>query len=782
MAKATESSSIWAGIAGIFVGPGSLTDFGERFLILDKNLQTSVKGMFAIGDVTGTPDIKAALNAGYRVGKLLGGMGRRTTGSCDYDVVIVGAGPAGISAASELMKVGKKVMVLERRKLFQTIRAFAKSKALFLASTGDRELLGDLSFEDSTAQECLDVWERQIAEKKIEVREEEEVTEIKQRGAFEVWTKTRDGETRTVLADRVIVAVGKLRLLEKLEFEAASDDRIRYQLRYSGGVENKKVLVVAHPGSYEGFEMALELCPNNAVTLIYEEDCEPEISPAIIERLDKALDAGRLIMKRATKLGAVQEDSVTLLTRRGDQPFPDTEKLENDIIYSGKIIDKELPATDLRSFGLNVERRMSLTRWVLLGLLAMFFAFVYMGKSDKMETLLPEFSQVKQWIQVHSGGARLVEFSLKGGEAVRGPVLERSDAQIKLYPTKAGGDPRIYELADLAAAPKTIGAVGGLQMYQWWVIIYSLAIVGFGIKAIHKYRSQYRDAEQGSHQTRRLLSLMFFQVFFLAILPELILGNWRAYGIILAWPLNLSPASYAGFLDTAGGDRYRLLLFDYEFSENHFYFAWTLFFSFVLIPILVWRRGMQYCTWICSCGGLAETVGDDWRQFSPKGPANTRRERFMYVVLGATALIMLLAVGDYHGLLPATGLWAFCVKAWSWVVDLSMCGIIPLVLYPYLGGRTWCRFACPTAGFMKLMSRKTSVYGIQPERARCIACGTCDHYCEVGVPIKKHALRGQYFSANDTTCISCGVCVSVCPTDVLSFQLDPAKRSLPMNV
>ena len=199
---------------------------------------------------------------------------------------------------------------------------------------------------------------------------------------------------------------------------------------------------------------------------------------------------------------------------------------------------------------------------------------------------------------------------------------------------------------------------------------------------------------------------------------------------------------------------------------------------------MAWKRasgskGMRYCTWVCSCGGLAETVGDEWRQFSPKGPANTKRERLMYVILGVTAVIMLLSVARTHGLAPAAAgaTIGVLVKGWSWGVDLFLCGIIPLMLYPYLGGRTWCRYACPTAGFMKLLGRKTTVVGIQPKRERCIACGNCDRYCEVGVPIKAYALKGKYFSANDTTCISCGVCLSVCPTDVLSFQLEPAKRA-----
>jgi NosR/NirI family transcriptional regulator, nitrous oxide reductase regulator len=714
-------------LRSVFLGPGSLTDFGQRYLILDRDYQTSTKGMYAIGDLAGTPDIKAALNAGYHIGRDLASKPRRTQAKVDYDVVVVGAGPAGIGAASELAKVGKRVLVLERKKVFQTVRAFAKSKALWLASTGERALHGDFPFEDCEAEACIASWDTILAKKDIEVRSFEAVTEIRQRGAFEVHSESKEGGARTCLADRVVIAIGKPKLLDKLAFEGATEERVHYQLRSPVGMHDEQVLVVAHAGCYEGFEMALELCPDNEVTLIYEEPGADDVSASLRGRLTRAAKSGQLRYLPNTKLNAIEPSEVEL-----ELPSGARERVVNGHIFSGKVIDRELPTSDLARFGLKAERRMSLGKWLLAMALFAFFAFVYMGKSGKLEAIWPAFKGVREGIEA---------------------------------------------------------TFGGLYMYQLWTTIYCLGIVGFGARAILKYRRDYRDAEQGSHQTRRLLTLMASQVFFLAILPEVFLGNWRAYGIVLAWPLNLNPASYEAFIAVDRGDLFQMpswvpLAGELWFSPNHFYFGWTLLLSFVLVPLLVWRGGMRYCTWICSCGGLAETVGDDWRQFSPKGPANTRRERSIYWVLGFTSLVMLTAIARAHAPLPeaARQLADGAITTWAWVVDLFMCGILPLVLYPYLGGRSWCRYACPTAGFMKLISRKATVTGIQPDRSRCIACGSCDRFCEVGVPIRKHALKGQFFSANDTTCISCGICISVCPTDVLRFDLAPDKRPLPMSV
>ena len=61
-------------------------------------------------------------------------------------------------------------------------------------------------------------------------------------------------------------------------------------------------------------------------------------------------------------------------------------------------------------------------------------------------------------------------------------------------------------------------------------------------------------------------------------------------------------------------------------------------------------------------------------------------------------------------------------------------------------------------------------FGIASRKERCIACGMCDRFCEVGVPVKSFALKGRFFDMSNSSCISCGICISVCPTRVLSFS------------
>lgn len=90
----------------IFVGKGSYTDMGDRYPVLDRNHQSNIKGMYVVGDISGTPDIKAAINSGFDLATHLASLSRPAVGPADCEVLIIGGGPAGVTIAIELQKRG----------------------------------------------------------------------------------------------------------------------------------------------------------------------------------------------------------------------------------------------------------------------------------------------------------------------------------------------------------------------------------------------------------------------------------------------------------------------------------------------------------------------------------------------------------------------------------------------------------------------------------------------------------------------------------------------------
>jgi len=102
-------------------------------------------------------------------------------------------------------------------------------------------------------------------------------------------------------------------------------------------------------------------------------------------------------------------------------------------------------------------------------------------------------------------------------------------------------------------------------------------------------------------------------------------------------------------------------------------------------------------------------------------------------------------------------------------VDFWLIAVIPVALYPFFGGKVWCRLWCPLAKYMQYLSRWYGTLEIQSNE-KCISCTECSRFCEVGVDVMSFARNGQSFDNRNSSCIHCGICISVCPMNVLSFQ------------
>jgi len=317
---------------------------------------------------------------------------------------------------------------------------------------------------------------------------------------------------------------------------------------------------------------------------------------------------------------------------------------------------------------------------------------------------------------------------------------------------------------------------GGRGWSFWYTVLYTGLMTVFGLQAAKRWGWDYRDR----FQLWRYASLIGFQWVFFFLIPEFLfrwavehqwLGEalardpnftnnlWRSYGLVYAWPL-----------------------FFYTFFGNphEVWICWGMVLSFGIIPALVLFHGKRYCSWICGCGGLAETLGDRWRHLAPKGEAALRWERMNAWVLGAAVVVTLLVV--------ARDLWGVFGKAapgaleyYHLVADVWLVGILPVGLYPFLGGKVWCRYWCPLAKMMELFSgwytrRRWSRFAIRAND-KCIACGECTRNCQVGIDVMRFALLQREIDNANSSCIGCGICVTVCPMGVLKFTEEKGKQN-----
>ena len=296
----------------------------------------------------------------------------------------------------------------------------------------------------------------------------------------------------------------------------------------------------------------------------------------------------------------------------------------------------------------------------------------------------------------------------------------------------------------------------GGESSRWFLygVLYTLAILVFGVRMLMKYRhSRYHRVRTGS--------VMFFQLGFAWMLPNLLVYFQKPYmefnGV---WPLKqdyLWPSKVAGEFLNAGLFGYLLL-------------AWAVALV-VGTPILTYLYGKRwYCSWVCGCGGLAETLGDPWRQQSDKSMLAWKVERVLiHGVLVAVLIVTASLWIDYsmHGSLYGT--WSSSARnAYGFWIGALFSGVVGVGFYPLMGSRVWCRFGCPQAAILGLWQRLFSRFRITTNGGQCMSCGNCSTYCEMGIDVRAYAQSGE--NVVRASCVGCGVCAAVCPRGVLRLE------------
>ncbi|MEM6327013.1 MAG: 4Fe-4S dicluster domain-containing protein [Bacteroidota bacterium] len=318
------------------------------------------------------------------------------------------------------------------------------------------------------------------------------------------------------------------------------------------------------------------------------------------------------------------------------------------------------------------------------------------------------------------------------------------------------GDPLSRLLRD---QPATV-ANGG----QWFLYstFYTIAVVAMGVRALVRYR-------HSRYHVVRTLSVVFFQAMFAFALPYLLvrLQQPELY-LHYTWPLDwdLFNPAMVGNLRETGRLGVAMLI-------------WGALLIAVLTPILTFFFGKRwYCSWVCGCGGLAETAGDPYRHLSDTSLSAWRVERWMVhgvlvAIVIATALLWAAVLLDV-GWLDETA--AALSGTYGLFIGAIFAGVVGVGFYPIMGSRVWCRFGCPMAAILGLQQRFFSRFRITTNGGQCISCGNCSAYCEMGIDVRWYAQRGQ--NVVRASCVGCGICATVCPRGVLKLENGPREDRL----
>ena len=738
--------------------------------------ETALPGVRIVGDLTGIPLLKFSSRTGAEaVRAILAEPDLRSSGRTDTDVLdlaIIGGGVSGISAALEAKKAGIRFVVLEATQAFSTLANFPKAKPIYTYPT-EMKLDGGLQFTARVKEDLIAEVEAQRAAADIEVTPARAERIARSDGLLTVHL---EGDS-AVRARRVIIAIGRSGKFRKLGVPGEARDKVYNRLFDPNEFAGTNALVIG--GGDSALETAIALTISGAnVTLSYrgkdfsrpkaenvakvralaldphagveveKPDAQPA-QPAVTDALKKQRP-GTLTLALGTQVTRIEAAEAYL---KNGSEFA----LPNDVVFT--MLGREAPLDFFRRSGIRIRGEGTPKGWWALGAFLAFCVFVYFWKSGGF---------AETWLDPWPGNMPHILGSL--GTHWQAQIADRSTV-----------------LGTLAVSLKSRSF--------YYTLAYSLAIVAFGIARVRRRSTPY--------VTLQTTVLILVQVIPLFLLPEIILpylgynrvfdqgvgatlannlfesyipqpqylaqqwpewghprAYWRAYGFVLAWPLMV----YNVFTD----------------APILWWLVISFFQTFVIIPLLIWRWGKgAYCGWICSCGALAETMGDQHRHKMPHGPFWNRFNMAGQVILGFAFLLLFIRIGGWiwpqsifgtaFGLLlegkNAAGVMVNYVS-YKWLVDVMLGGVIGVGLYFKYSGRVWCRFFCPLAALMHIYTR-FSRYRIFPEKEKCISCNVCTSVCHQGIDVMNFANKG--IPMEDPQCVRCSACVTECPTGVLAF-------------
>lgn len=310
---------------------------------VDQSFETNIKGIFIAGELGGMGLIRNSVEQGQQAMMSIASS-KKPRAEGVLDVVIVGAGPAGISATLEAKKQGLVSATLEQDSLGGTVYTFPRAKLVMTAPV-DLPLHGKVKLFDTTKDELLQLWHTVISKHGIEITERVKVESIvpQKDGTFKLSTNAG----KDYITNNVLLAIGRRGSPRKLGIPGEESTKVAYRLLEPENIIGKKVVVVG--GGDAGVESAMMLMATNDVTLVNRNENFAGCKPKNKEAITAAIDAGAL--KAVFKSNLVSISPEFVLCKVGAE----VRQMENDLVYV--FAGGELPTGFLQKAGIEITKR-----------------------------------------------------------------------------------------------------------------------------------------------------------------------------------------------------------------------------------------------------------------------------------------------------------------------------------------------------------------------------------------------------------------------------------------
>jgi thioredoxin reductase (NADPH) len=310
---------------------------------ISPEFETNIPGLFIAGELGGMGLIRNAIEQGSQAMQAISKIARSTRPEV-LDTLIVGAGPAGISASLSAMEQRLNFVTIEQDALGGTVAHFPRRK-LVMTAPATLPLVGKFRFGNTTKEKLLEFWQKIERDTGIKISYKEKVESIVRDGDdFEVATSKQLYRARTVL-----LAIGRRGTPRKLEVPGEDLPKVTYRLDDPEQYRGQHVLVVG--GGDSAIEAACSIAeiPDTIVTLSYRSAAFSRAKGRNRERLEAAAQQQRVTILLRSEVQRIEVDRVQIKQDGRDLD------IKNDyvVISAGGI----LPTGFLRDIGVDVNTK-----------------------------------------------------------------------------------------------------------------------------------------------------------------------------------------------------------------------------------------------------------------------------------------------------------------------------------------------------------------------------------------------------------------------------------------
>ncbi|MBK8953950.1 MAG: NAD(P)-binding domain-containing protein [Saprospiraceae bacterium] len=310
--------------------------------------ETNVPGIYIAGELGGMGLIKNSVEQGTSAieNMLKEGFVKE---KADWDVVIIGAGPAGIAASLTAKKHKLNFITLEQDSLGGTVFTFPRAKVV-MTNPMDLPLHGKVMLKDTNKKQLLDLWTNVLTKNDIHIKEFTKVESISNEGKeFKVLTAKGD----VYYTSKVLIAIGRRGTPRRLNVPGEDLEKVAYRLLEPENISGKKVLVVG--GGDSAIESALLLAEQNKVTLSYRSEQFSRLKPKNAEKIKAAMTTQVIEVLLNTQVSQISEREVQLKQSNTEELL----HIPNDLVYI--FAGGELPTQFLEKAGIQISKRFGYT-------------------------------------------------------------------------------------------------------------------------------------------------------------------------------------------------------------------------------------------------------------------------------------------------------------------------------------------------------------------------------------------------------------------------------------